>query len=55
MLTGHEGSVNLRIHINGEVLVLDDLGISLVDLTVDPLLKHWTDDGVDDICYVLPR
>ena len=55
MLTGHEGVINLWIHINGEVLVLDDLGISLVDLTVDPLLKDWTDNGVDHICDILPR
>ena len=55
MLTGHEGGIDLWIHIDGEVLVLDDLGVTLVDLAVDPLFEDGTNDGVDNVGDVLPR
>ena len=55
MSTGLECSVDLRIHLDPEILLLDDLLISFDDLIIYPLLKWRAYDCVDDVGNVRSR
>ena len=52
---GSKGSCNLRVHLNVEVLLSEDLGITCLDAGVNPLVEGLTHEGVDDVGDVLPR
>ena len=45
----------LRVHINAELLVLDKLGIALVDARLNPVNKWSADDRGNDIANPFPR
>ena len=54
MLAGLEPCEDLRVHVDSEVLLLDELLVPLGDLLVDPVLERLADDGVDEVGDVGP-
>ena len=55
ILTFPESCSYLRIHIDCEVLIIDDLIVPLLDLAIDPLLEEIANASVDNIGDVSPR
>ena len=42
-------SIDLWIHLDSEVVILQNPLVTAVDFTVDPLLKCFTNESVDDV------
>ena len=53
MLAGLERFVDLWIHIDGHVLIIQDFRIPLGDLPIDPLLEGLSNNSIDYICNIL--
>ena len=53
MLAGLERFVNLWIHVDGHVLIIQDLCIPLGNLPIDPLLEGLSNYSIDYICNIL--
>jgi hypothetical protein len=50
-----KGGVYLRIHVDGEVLLLHDLIVPLRDLAIHPLLEEVADNRVDNVGEISSR
>ena len=54
-LTGSEDLGDLRVHVDHHILFCFDLVVALLHLSLYPLGKRSTHDGIYDIGDVLPR
>ena len=54
MLAVFEGCEDIGVHVDGEVLLRNDLLVTSLDGSVDPVPEGFTHDGVDHICQVGP-